>query len=270
MNPTHSISNVNTRSLNPSRHLLNCLGALLLGLGSTASAAPPDLTAGGVASDTANINLGPTGMEGWIYNSGGGKLGETVEARQILVTKVDAGSPAAGILAAGDVILGVDGSGAAPVNFTSDARKALAFAINIAEGNNPAVLKLLRWRSGLTTTVSITLEYMGGSYTATAPYNCPKSAAILEKGVNYIMSSEPGSGYGGFGANVLMAVNNPSNPNNAARQARAQTEARALNLTQAQIDDMTSGDLTRAIGKPWSTGPSLITQAEYYLQTGDA
>jgi autotransporter-associated beta strand protein len=270
MNPTHSTSTFNPLCRQLSRHLLNCLGALLFGLGSTVTAAPPDLTAGGVPNDTSNINLGPTGMEGWIYNAGTAKLGETVEARQILVTKVDAGSPAAGILAAGDVILGVDGTGSTPVAFSSDARKALAYAIDDAEGNNPAVLKLLRWRSGVTTTVSITLEYLGGSYTATAPFNCPKSAAILEKGVNYIMSSEPGSGYGGFGANVLMAVNDPSNPNNAARQARAQTEARALNLTQAQIDDMTSGDLTRSIGKPWSTGPQLITQAEYYLQTGDS
>ena len=38
----------------------------------------------------------------------------------------------------------VDGTGAEPVDFTSDARKALAFAIDDAEGNNPAVLKLLR------------------------------------------------------------------------------------------------------------------------------
>ncbi len=246
------------------------LGLLVLGFSVPVRAQVPDLTSGGVPNNTASINLGPTGMEGWIYNNGSGKLGETAAARQILVTKVDAGSPASGILAEGDVILGVNGKGAAPVAFSSDARKALAYAIDDAEGNNPAVLKLIRWRSGVTTTVSITLEYLGGSYTATAPYNCPKSAAILQKGIDYIMSSEPGSGYGGFGANVLMAVNDSNNLANAARQARAQTEARALNLTLAQINDMTSGDLTRSIGKPWSMGPQLITQAEYYLQTSDS
>jgi beta-lactam-binding protein with PASTA domain/methionine-rich copper-binding protein CopC len=256
------------------RNFLRCLFVFLVviyyGLGSVSFAAPPDLTAGGVPNDTANINLGPTGMEGWIYNNGSAKLGETVEARQIRVTKVDTGSPAAGVLAVGDVILGANGTGAEPTAFSFDARKSLAYAINDAEGRNPAVLKLIRWRSGVTTAVSITLEFLGGSYTATAPYNCPKSTAILEKGVNYIMSSEPGSGYAGFGANVLMAVNDPNNPANAARQTRAQNEARALNLTPAQIADMTSGNLYRAVGKPWATGPSLITQAEYYLQTNDS
>lgn len=266
MNPTDSDSNLNPRISKLSWHVLITFRALLLGLCGMAHANPPDLTAGGVPNNSWNINLGPTGMEGWAFIDGNG----TASARQIRVNKVDAGSPAAGIMAAGDVILGVNGTGASPVPFTWDARIALAQAIDQAEGRNPATLNLIRWRSGVTTTVTITLEYMGGSYTATAPFNCPKSAAILQKGVNYIMSSEPGSGYGGFGTNVLMAVNDPSNPANAARQARAQTEARALNLTQAEIDFRMSGGVDRTFYAPWSRGPQLITQAEYYLQTGDS
>ncbi len=268
MNSKHSNSHLPAQVRKSSRHLLSCLGAFLLGLSSTTQAAPPDLTAGGVPNSTFNINLGPTGLEGWVYLDSNG----TADARQIRVNKVDAGSPAAGILAVGDVILGVNGTGAEPVAFSSDARVTLAQAINLAEGRNPATLKLIRWRSGLTATVTITLEYMGGSYTATAPFNCPKSAAILHKGVNYIMTSEPGSGYGGFGANVLMAVNDPSNPSNAARQARAQTEARALNLTQSEINQRIAGYVDRRLGgnAPWTSGPALITQAEYYLQTGDS
>ncbi|HSP41953.1 MAG TPA: DUF6288 domain-containing protein, partial [Luteolibacter sp.] len=112
----------------------------LIGFPGLVCAQVPDLTAGGVPTDTEYINLGPTGMEGWIYNKGSGKLNETVDARQILVTHVDAGSPADGILAVNDVILGADGTGAEPVNFTSDARKALAHAVDDAEGNNPAQL----------------------------------------------------------------------------------------------------------------------------------
>ena len=250
----------------PSKHLLSFLGVLFLGLIGMAHAAPPDLTAGGVPNSNRNINLGPTGMEGWVYIDGNG----TADARQIKVNKVDTGSPADGILAVNDVILGVSGSGANPSPFSSDARIRLAQAINQAEGINPAVLKLIRWRAGVTTTVSITMQYMGGSYSATAPFNCPKSAAILEKGVNYIMTSEPGAGSGGFGTNVLMAVNDPSNPANAARQARAQTEARALNLTQAEIDFRLSGGVDRSFYAPWARGPQLITQAEYFLQTGDS
>jgi methionine-rich copper-binding protein CopC len=270
MNPVFPLLNGRMAKIpNRSSHWSRWTGLLLLFLAVPLHAQVPDLTAGGVPNNTACINLGPTGMEGWIYNDGGGRLQETAAARQILVTKVAAGSPADGVLAVGDVILGADGTGSAPVNFTSDARKALALAIDDAEGRNPALLKLLRWRSGVINTVSITLEYLGGSYSATAPYNCAKSAAILEKGIDHIMNHVTGAGYGGFGTTVLLAANDPSNPDNAARQARAQAEAYQLNLTQQQIDDMTSGDLTRAIGKPWSIGPQLITQAEYYLQTLD-
>ena len=43
-----------------------------------------------------------------------------------------------------DVILGADGTGATPANFTYDARKAFAAAINDAEAKNPAILKVLR------------------------------------------------------------------------------------------------------------------------------
>ena len=153
-----------------------CMMSLLVALCGTASAAPPDLTAGGLPSDTDYWNLGPTGMQGWFYH-----VGESSdESRQILVTVVDAGSPASGILAVNDVILGVDGTGAEPVNFTSDARKKFADAIADAEARSPATLKLLRWRTGVTTTVSVTLQTLG-AYSATAPYNCPKSAAILER-----------------------------------------------------------------------------------------
>ncbi|MFO7725113.1 MAG: DUF6288 domain-containing protein, partial [Oceanipulchritudo sp.] len=84
------------------------------------SAQAPDLTTGGTRTDDEFWNLGPTGMTGWFYHEGA----HTDKARQIEVTSVDAGSPADGILAADDVILGADGTGAEPVEFSSDARKA--------------------------------------------------------------------------------------------------------------------------------------------------
>lgn len=40
------------------------------------------------------------------------------------------------------MILGASGTGANPVNFSSDARKALANAINAAEASNPTTLRL--------------------------------------------------------------------------------------------------------------------------------
>ena len=69
-------------------------------------------------------NLGPTGMRGWMYTVGA----YTGEAEQILVTKVDEGSPADGVVAPGDVILGIGETA-----FTGDPRMALADAITAAE-----------------------------------------------------------------------------------------------------------------------------------------
>ena len=120
------------------------LSALFLAAAIPSQAAPPDLTNGGVPGDSTTTNLGATGMRGWVYHVGP----KSDESRQILVTAVAAGSPADGILAADDVILGANGTGATPVNFSSDARRALADAINDAEARDPATLKLIRWRAG--------------------------------------------------------------------------------------------------------------------------
>ena len=239
--------------------------ALLFACGISAYAAPPDLTNGEVPNSARYTNLGPTGLLGWAYHVGA----DSSESRQIQVQAVDAGSPAAGKLAAGDVILGADGTGANPVNFTADARRSFSNAINDAEARTPAELKVLRWRAGTTTTQTLTLRTMG-AYSATAPYNCPKSAKILEEGLAAIMTGES-AGYGSFGTLALLAGNNPANPNNAARLLRAQSEARALIPAAAEIAKMTSGDLGLFSGRdPWSDGHRLIVLTEYYLLTKDA
>jgi uncharacterized repeat protein (TIGR02543 family) len=230
------------------------------------NAAAPDLTAGGVPNDNDQWNLGPTGMAGWCYRTGI----NTTDARQFLVRSVAAGSPAAGIMAVNDVILGASGTGADPVNFTSDARIAFAEAIGDAEAQSPATLKILRWRAGVTSIVSLTLETLG-AYSATAPYNCPKSAAILEKGIQWMMNTNANDGNWRYSALTLLAANDPNNPNNAARQAKAAADARQLILTPEKIALFTSGKSMSDgnVAKPWHIGPQLIALAEYYLQTGD-
>ncbi len=241
-----------------------CMAAMLTITAGRLFAAPPDLTNGGVPTTTKTLNLGPTGANGWLYHVNE----NSSESRQILVKSVDAGSPAVGILAAGDVILGVNGSGASPVNFTSDARKTLGVAIADAEARNPATLQLLRWRAGVTTTETITLQTMG-AYSATAPYNCPKSALILEQGLDYVMANQT-SGNMRMGALALLAANNPADPDNAARLARAQSDALAIMPTLAQRNDMLAGKVSTESKIAWSVGHRLIVLAEYYLTTGDA
>jgi autotransporter-associated beta strand protein len=273
--PSHEIVRCRTschqKSMKSDLATPRCLLAalfLVLAAGTTA-AAPPDLTAGGVPDNTRTTNLGATGMRGWVYHvNSGGRRADSSEARQILVTSVASGSPAAGIFAVNDVILGANGSGAAATPFTYDARKALADAINAAEARSPATLSLLRWRNSATTTVTITLQTMG-AYSATAPYNCPKSALILQQGLAAIMSGETAGNYS-FGTLTLLAGNNPSDPNNAARRTRAQNEARALVPSAAVRTQMMSDERDGTSMITWERGHKLIVMAEYYLLTGDA
>src|SRR3954463_11557582 len=86
----------------------------------------PDFTKGGTVPKDGphDWTLGPTGARGWIFTNNG----HSAEARQILVTAVAKGSPAAAVLNTGDVILGVDGKG-----FSGDARIQFANAIAAAE-----------------------------------------------------------------------------------------------------------------------------------------
>ncbi len=70
----------------------------------------------------------------------------TKDARQIRITSVAEGSPAAGTIAVGDVILGVAGQA-----FSFDPRTELGRAITIAETEaSGGKLRLTRWRSGVT------------------------------------------------------------------------------------------------------------------------
>lgn len=153
------------------------LSVLLLGLliGGPLTAAPkpmpnPDFTKGEPVPEGADKdwNLGATGARGWMHTSKGG----TFEARQVLITKVAAGSPADGKLAPGDVILGVAGK-----PFSYDPRQEWGKALTSAEAAD-GKLALTRWRGGKTDPVTLELPVLG-SYSHTAPYNCAKSKLIL-------------------------------------------------------------------------------------------
>jgi hypothetical protein len=153
------------------------LGILLLGLliGGSLAAAPaplpnPDFTKGEPVPEgaTKDWNLGATGARGWMHTQGG----RTVEARQVLITKVAPGSPADGVLVAGDVILGIAGK-----PFSYDPRQEWGKALTAAEACD-GKLSLTRWRAGKTDQVTLDLPVLG-SYSPTAPYDCPKSKLIL-------------------------------------------------------------------------------------------
>jgi len=133
----------------------------------------PDLTKGEKIPEGAvhDWNLGATGMRGWMYSD---KM-VTSDARQIAITKIEKGSPADGKLKVGDVILGVAGK-----MFLTDPRTEMGKALTAAEAGK-GLLELRCWRSGKYEIIKLKLPVLG-SYSATVPYDCPKSKKIFMQG----------------------------------------------------------------------------------------
>ena len=149
--------------------------SLLMAAGGEGTAIMPDFTKGGTIPVQAkqDWNLGATGMRGWMFIN---NL-ETTQARQIAVTQVAPKSPADGKLVVGDVILGVAGQ-----PFSHDPRVEFGKALTAAETNaGNGKLTLTRWRAGKEEEVVLKLQVLG-TYSRTAPYDCPKSALILKEG----------------------------------------------------------------------------------------
>ena len=135
----------------------------------------PDFTKGDAIPANAehDWNLGPTGLRGWMFCD----QMVTTDARQISITKVEKGSPADGVFLVGDVILGVGGK-----PFSYDPRTEFGKAITAAESEaGGGKLTVTRWRAGKAEEVVVKLPVLG-SYSATAPFDCPKSKRILEQG----------------------------------------------------------------------------------------
>jgi hypothetical protein len=149
----------------------------------------PDFTKGDAipAGAKHDWNLGPTGMRGWMFCD---KL-VTTDARQISITRVDKGSPADGVFLVGDAILGVGGR-----RFSHDPRTEFGKAVTTAESEpGGGRLTLTRWRAGQSEEVVMKLPVLG-SYSATAPYQCPKSTRILEQGCKALAAKVAEPSYG--------------------------------------------------------------------------
>jgi hypothetical protein len=209
----------------------------------------PDFTKGGRIPEGADHdwNLGATGARGWMHSD---KLC-TTDARQIAVTKVDKGSPADGILAPGDVLLGVGGK-----PFAFDPRTELGRALTRAEAEGGRLL-LSRWRAGKMEDVALTLPVLG-AYGATAPYDCPKSRRILEQGCAALARKSSGPSYKpnpiprSLNALALLAGGNPEH------------------LPLVQREAQWAADFSDNGYKTWSYGYVMIFLAEYVAATGDA
>ena len=224
---------------------------------------PPDLT----RADTKDVakevdrdrtyNLGATGMRGWIYTKPANFLdsvqGRTTEvSRQILVTHVGKKSPADGIVRVDDIILGVDGT-----LFTSDARKSLASAIQIAETEaKDGKLNLLLWRDGQKQDAQIQLQVMG-TYSPSAPFDCPKSERIFNEACRVLEKERLQDDlWGAVNCLALMSTGNEEYLPKVREYARKHAP-KDLKLS------LKPGMVT------WEWGYKNLFLCEYYLLTGD-
>ena len=204
----------------------------------------PDFTQGGKPDENHDWNLGATGARGWVY----GSKGSTSEARQIFVTAVAVGSPADGVLAKGDVILGL-----ARKPFDGDARIRFARALTEAEKDkNQGLLKLIRWREGKTDNVELKLHVMG-TYSDTVPYACPKSKRILELGCKAIVK------------NGLDKISIPNDLNALALLASGKEDYKPLLAEYAKKVAAFKVDSFES----WYYGYATLFLAEYAAATGD-
>jgi hypothetical protein len=210
----------------------------------------PDLTDGGEipAGAEHDWTLGATGARGWMFSD---KL-ETSDARQIAITKVEAGSPAEGVLAVGDVLLGVGGKA-----FTDDPRTEFGKALTIAESEaGKGGLSLIRWREGKQEEVSLKLPVLG-SYSATAPYDCAKSKRILERGCGAL---EKLIGERGYKPNPIVRSLN-------ALALLASGEAKYLPLVAKEAH--WAADFSADGMQTWYYGYVIMLLSEYKMATGD-
>lgn len=201
----------------------------------------------------ADYNLGATGMRGWIY----GPYTDCTESREILVRVVEKGSPADGIFRKFDLIVGIDGK-----LFSADARESLAEALTKAEETGE--LSLLRRRNGRTESVALKIGKLG-AYSATAPYDCPKSERIVRNSASYIVNHllpEKRIGMGvprALNGLLLLACDNPVYLPEVRRYAR--------DFAEEMMAIQEWEEATRLW--TWNYGYKNLFLTEYYLATGD-
>lgn len=236
--------------------VMSWLSALFLLLGTDASAKndkapPPDFTKGDVIPANAkhDWNLGATGLRGWMHCD----TMVTSEARQIAVTKVESGSPAENLIAVGDVILGVGGR-----MFSVDPRMEVGQALTAAETERGGgKLRFTRWRDGKTEEVTLQLPVLEG-YSATAPYDCPKSKRILEQGCKAIATRMSAPDYANQ-SSIPRSLN--------ALALLASGDAAYLPLVKKEAE--WAAGFSSSGMQTWQYGYVMMFLGEYVAATGD-
>jgi len=211
----------------------------------------PDFTKGDAipAKATHDWNLGASGLRGWMHCD----TLVTSDARQIVITEVVARSPADGVIAVGDVILGVGDKA-----FSVDPRREMGQALTAAETEaGGGTLRLMRWRAGKTEAVALKLPVIG-SYSPTAPFDCPKSRRILEQGCKALAARMSHAGYGNQDP-IPRSLN--------ALALLASGDAAYLPLVKQEAE--WAAAFSSNSMQTWHYGYVMMLLAEYVIATGD-
>jgi len=179
---------------------------------------------------------------------------------EVVVSFIEPGSPAEGALEVDDVIVGANGR---MFRHRRDPRVPLGFAL--AEAQTDAlggVLTLHVVRSGKSFNARIELG-ISGAYSRTWPYDCPRSKAIGDRMVQFILENEPGSligvhyGGGGFWGPLFMMGSGDD----------AALDMVRRHFYRGMIKDAYPEP---AGGRSWGSAYTLVNLCEYYLLTGDS
>ena len=163
-------------------------------------------------------------------------------------------SPADGILAVGDVILGVGGK-----PFSHDPRTEFGKALTLAESEaGGGELTLTRWRDGKTEEVTLKLPVLG-TYSATAPYDLPE------------VEAHPRAGLRGAGQTHRGSLNYKENPITRSLNALALLASGdpAIPSAGEKGGRVGSGLLRRMRMQTWYYGYVIMLLSEYEMATGD-
>jgi hypothetical protein len=198
------------------------------------------LVAGAAHAAQKAHHLGPTGLLG------------SVGRGQIRITKVEKGSPAEGKVKVGDVVVGAGGSA-----LGGDVRRAFADAIDRAETREGGGVLTLALKGGRK--VELRLEVLG-SYSETAPYDCPKTDAIIARAAEHLLKTKK-FGRMQIGLIGLLATGEKKYVDAAAEVIRGDEKLLAPDV-DAALDDGT-------MYVTWRWGNACMMLCEYHLMTGD-
>jgi len=182
------------------------------------------------------FGIGPTG------------IGATISNLVVTVQQTYSGSPASGVLQAGDIITDVNGIS---VSGEPDPRVVLGVQIGLAEGSD-GHLDFDILRGGSPMTQRVTLPVLG-SYSASWPLDCPKSSNIVDQVAAHIIN---GGYLSSTGLDNLLA----------GLFLLSTGDDQYLDEVKSQVDRIGSS----GGGSAWGNGYAGLLLTEYYLRTGDA